>query len=339
MTNLASVNWTNMTTTMISNYTREDETQDTSIETGFLITIIAIVVNSITCPFSVSLNVLVVMAVKRRSRLQSKANILLACLAVTDVLTGLLAQPSFMLWKVLSLLDIEQLALDFNIININCLRFLLVCSSLHVMLVVCERLVAIKLTFRYPNIVTVRNMKLAVLFCWVYSFLLRIVDSLLKDFSVSILLVVPVLVCCIVFVLCSYVILYRETCRHKKMMKTRQLLEDEQKRVVKENKALMTSVLVVGALVFCLLPGVAYLLLRLSGVNVSPNSTVAWQTWIRSAFMLNSLLNPLIYCWRQKEIRNFVLKRSALAVHPSSQARNSAVQWLKPKGTLTDSRL
>ena len=42
---------------------------------------VTIVINNITCPFTVLLNVLVLMAVKRKPALQSKTNILLACLA------------------------------------------------------------------------------------------------------------------------------------------------------------------------------------------------------------------------------------------------------------------
>ena len=39
-------------------------------------------------------NVMVIMAVKRRRRLQTNTNILLACLAATDALTGLINAAS-----------------------------------------------------------------------------------------------------------------------------------------------------------------------------------------------------------------------------------------------------
>ena len=42
----------------------------------------------IACPFTVLFNLLVIYAGKKRPSLQSNTNILLACLAVTDVLTG-----------------------------------------------------------------------------------------------------------------------------------------------------------------------------------------------------------------------------------------------------------
>jgi len=68
----------------------EETTLRVPIEVSFIINLI---VNGIACPFKVLLNVLVIMAVKRRRRLQSNSNILLACLATTDAFTGLLVQP------------------------------------------------------------------------------------------------------------------------------------------------------------------------------------------------------------------------------------------------------
>ena len=55
----------------------------------------AIFLNILTSPVTIVMNVLVMMAVKTRPRLQSKYNILLACLAGTDLLVGAASQPSY----------------------------------------------------------------------------------------------------------------------------------------------------------------------------------------------------------------------------------------------------
>ena len=119
-------------------------------EVSFIITII---INSITCPLTILLNVLVIMAVKRRPTLQSKTNILLSCLAATDVLTGLTAQPSFILWKTFELFGISY-SKTARVLHNSLIRAVSVCSSLHLMLVTCERLIAIKFTMHYPYLVT-----------------------------------------------------------------------------------------------------------------------------------------------------------------------------------------
>ena len=92
MANLTGSNFTNFS----SKFTNDEDAANVSLRVSYIITII---INSITCPFTVLLNVLVIMAVKRRRRLQTNSNILLACLAATDALTGLTSQPSFVAWK------------------------------------------------------------------------------------------------------------------------------------------------------------------------------------------------------------------------------------------------
>jgi len=68
----------------------------------------AIIVNSLTCPFTVLLNVLVIIAVKRRPRLRTKTNILLACLAAVDLLSGFVVQPCFVFWKAFQLNGVDN---------------------------------------------------------------------------------------------------------------------------------------------------------------------------------------------------------------------------------------
>ena len=89
MVNSSLASFTNFT-----NITREEGDRDVP---SMADSIIIIIINTITFPCTVLLNLLVIKAVKTNS------NIMLACLAVTDALTGLLGQPLFVLWKILVL--------------------------------------------------------------------------------------------------------------------------------------------------------------------------------------------------------------------------------------------
>ena len=284
---------------MFTNSTTEDDTA--KIKVSY---IIAIIINCITCPFTVLLNMLVIMAVKRRPRLQTNANILLACLAATDTLAGLTSQPSFILLSLLKALQLVGVAknnpvrLFYNVV----LRILSICSCLHLMLVTCERLIAIKFTMHYQNIVTKRKIKVAVISCWIISI----------TFHGENPFIVLVVMLCIVFVASTYVMLYLETRRHQKIIKTQQMPREEVERFAKENKALKTTVYVVGAIALCFSP-MAFIfifrLLKLQSFPVSP-------PWIQTFAMLNSFLNPLIYCWRQTEMRKFVFRKKTQVVYP-----------------------
>ena len=273
-----------------SNTTMEEETRlSLPAQVSFIINII---INSIMCPFTVVLNVLVIMAMKRRPRLQSYSNILLACLAATDAVNGLVAQSSFILWMILKLLGMtnQKMVLIFH--N-SALRASLVSSSLHLMLVTCERLVAIKFTIHYPYVITKQNIKVAVTAFWILAISSEVLKNLIDQTIISNTVTALSLFACVLFVAISYVMLYRETRRHEKKIETQQLPQEEVERFAKESKALKTTVYVVGAVVMCLLPA-AFLLLSVVGRQKLQQSLLflVYTPWIRTCGMLNSLLNP-----------------------------------------------
>ena len=303
LTNITSLNATNP-------LTFKGETQDVHATIFWIIP--CIIINGITCPFTFILNVLVIAAVKRRPRLQSNANIMLACLAVTDVLTGLTAQPLYAIWMTLETLGISNCAL--YLVYELFFTTLAPCSFLHLTLVVLERLVAIKFPFRYHLIVTMRNIKLAVPFCWVYGILYCMVLQFGDNkFMMYYIWVALPFVSCFVFIIVSYLVLYFETRRHQRRIKTQQLPREDVERYVTDNRALKTTVFVVGSVSLCLVPMCFYYLLRAFGVHLVKESNRAM---LRTFLMLNSFLNPLIYCWRQKEMRQYLFKCSTQVVHP-----------------------
>ena len=72
----------------------ENLQQPSSFFQGFLI--LYVIINIIMAPFAVVLNALVMIAVKTKSQLRAqKSNVVLAMLALTDFLAGILAQPIF----------------------------------------------------------------------------------------------------------------------------------------------------------------------------------------------------------------------------------------------------
>ena len=313
MTNLSASKVVNISQAM-TNITLDDKVLSVPPKVSY---IIAMMLSSIICPFTIVLNVLVIMAVKRRPRLQSCANILLACLAVTDALTGLLVQPTFIIWRIFQVLG----GINTDIVRQLHLLFLLVVtfsSGFHLMLVTCERLIAIKYTMHYPHLVTTQNIKVAVTSSWVLALSCSILWPLpnLLSFNEGVrdkigkMAVSFILSSCVVFMTASYVILYRETAYQKNKIKTQQLPREEVERFAKERKALKTTVYVVGAVLLCLSPAA---ISTFVSVIANQNNTLLGP-WSRVIVMLNSLLNPLIYCWRQKEMRLFVFRMSSPAV-------------------------
>ena len=119
-----------------------------------------------------------------------------------------------------------------------------------------------------------------------------------------------VMISCIVSIVMSYAILYKETTYQQNKIKTQQPPQKEVQRFFKERKAVKTTVYVVGTVLLCFSPGTVLTILS----NIRELNIPYPAPWIITIVMLNSLLNPLIYCWHQTEMRQFVFQASSPAV-------------------------
>ena len=128
---------------------------------------------------------LVIMAVKRRSRLRTNSNILLACLAVGDALTGLFSQPSYVLWRIFLIFGLSS-SETLKKVNVIVMTTLAYASCLHLMLITFERLIAIKFTMQYSKVINDNKLKITVLLIWSISLMCRI-SVVLKIYLVTIL--------------------------------------------------------------------------------------------------------------------------------------------------------
>ena len=240
---------------------------------------------------------------------------MLACLAVTDVLTGLTSQPLFIIWNLSQLVGTEETFAGFFIFLWFFFPWLSLFSCLHLLAVVCERLFAIKFPYRYHQILTKKNIKLAILFFWMYSGTCRIgLYQIDQKSSLYGVFGAHIAIASVAFVSCSYAVLYSETRRHKKMIKAQCLSQEDVERFLKEGKALKTTVLVFAALGLCIFPGILFLAFRNFDNRFYPLKEIVW-----TLVTINSLLNPLIYCWRQRELRKFIFKPLSQEVFPVDQ--------------------
>ena len=294
--------------------------------------IIIIIINTITFPFTVILNLLVIKAVKTTPRLRTNNNILLACLAVTDTLTGLLGQPLFILWRIFLIFNLSS-SKTVGTSFVSFLLVILVSSYFHLMLVTFERLIAIKVTMLYSNIITEKNMKIAVIIVWITASIYGVLIGTEKV-NTARYLTGPLAISCILFLTFAYLIMYRETARHKEKIKTQQLPQEDVERFLKENKALKTTLFVAGAVLVCLLPVGFFFVVAVAGLrDIFPINLPL----IFTCAMLNSLVNPLIYCWRQKEMKNVIFGMRTQIVHLDDK-RNSLVIVLRLVLSITRSK-
>ena len=110
------------------------------------------------------------------------------------------------------------------------------------------------------------NIKSAVIAFWLIAIFCGVFRVIKSQISFSNSVYILILVLCSIFILSAYTILYFETRRHHKMIKTQQLPQEEVERFTKENKAFKTSVLVVAAVVLCFIPAILSMILFFAGI-------------------------------------------------------------------------
>ena len=214
----------NFSLTSFTNTTNITRREGDRVVPSMANSIIIIILNTITIPCTVILNVLVIKAVKTTPRLRTNNNILLACLAVTDALTGLLGQPLFILWRIFLIFDLSS-SKTVGISFISFLLVTLVSSYFHLMLVTFERLIAIKFTMQYSNIITEKNMKIAVIVARIIGSIYGVLGGT-EEVNKALYLPGPLAISCILFLNFAYLVMYRETARHKEKIKTQQLPQE-----------------------------------------------------------------------------------------------------------------
>ena len=192
-------------------------------KTAFSMT--AIILNVLSFPVTILMNLLVIMAVKTRRRLQSKYNILLACLAGTDLLVGAASQPTLIAGEIYVIKGLPLIEYCRYYEETRLIYFIPLFASLfHLTLISIERFVAIKYTFRYVTIVTEFRLKIAVVSCWVIACCPAILERLFREFEIIIMVAtISFVYFNISLILFCHLSVYFVTRRHEKQIKCEQV--------------------------------------------------------------------------------------------------------------------
>ena len=275
---------------------------DDYIVVDYFSIVLAIIINLLTCPFVILLNALFITAMKTKRRLQTTYNILLACLAVTDLLVGIGAQPAFIALEIIILNGGGSSFLFCRLFIMLQMTILCLClvSVLHLTVISTERFVAMKYPLRYENIVTQFRLIVAVGSCWfivaVYFVLRTLKLRVFPSFSIILVSFLAIFSC--------HTYAYLVSRRHMIQIKTEQVSQEATAKFLKEKKAWKTTSVIIGAVLMCYLPGVMIAIVpEIFPVFLIQRLRRSLRPLFLSFSMLNSLLNPVIYWWKSKEIR------------------------------------
>ena len=265
--------------------------------------------------FSLSLttflgNVLILFALRKVNSIRPQTKLLFQCLAVTDLAVGLAAQPLLAITFILGAVK-RNIILYIYHVSIP-MGFVLQTVSVLTTTAICvDRLLALLLGLRYPQVVTFRRVGL-LLFCfWLLSSAvigLRYITGYVET-ARSILIALMSL--SIIVSLTSYAKIYRRLRHQQRQVQIHVPQPRPQPQngeaillnIARYKKTVSSIVCVQLALGFCYLPYMSVVMLLTNGII----TLTGWGSLLLGATItilcLNSTLNPILYCWRIREVK------------------------------------
>ena len=268
-----------------------------------------VIINVLTFPLTTVLNALVMVAVKVKARLRAhKSNILLATLACTDFVVGLIVQPVFVAKFIVTLLD-ETSGVLCTLQDISRILATSVCvaSLIHLALISGERFLAMKHPFSYIKHVTAFRLLAASALAWLVSVMLQILLAVARQrtgFSAFLPVNGFLIGVAITFFVFCHATVYRETRRHEQQLAAQQVTQEARKQFERDKRALKLTSIIVGVLMLCYIPLNVTRFVLLQDRSEMSTETVFTSFYLAPSLMLlNSLLNPIIYSVKMRQFR------------------------------------
>ena len=251
-------------------------------------------------------NILILIALRKVTSLHPPTKLLFQCLAITDLGVGLTSQPLF---ATVLLTDYRNVNWSVSVIFSNYLSLIFCGVSMNISTALSvDRLLALLLGLRYRHVVTEeKRVRIAVACCWLTALVTALVIFLTGG-KIFPRIAMILIILSVIISLSSYT---------KIVLKLRQHQTSVQENVhqgmanaggvpvnLKQYKRTVVSIaLVQVALIACYVPFL--ITLMLVQLNSIPNNVFVL---VSTTFLyLNSSLNPFLYCWRIKEVRQAVL--------------------------------
>ena len=273
---------------------------------------LAIAVTAAASPFTILLNILVIVAVKKRRELQKNSNILIASLAVADLLVGAVSMPLSISVDALILRGTVSEDIICRISNIT--GFVLYTaysvSLHHLILIAWERYVAIVKCMEYQVIVTKGRVKRYAGIAWITALVTTALYAALVATGIryEILLVLNVILrlswlISIAMFAYFYGMVYIEIRKENRNQVSQ--VSALIKAGIDLSKIAYTAFLLTVAVFISSVPAVLVYIVTAFSPVFRENAVFRWA----EAFLqINSLVNPALYFYRRNRYRKAALK-------------------------------
>ena len=266
-----------------------------------------VVSNAILAITSTLGNTLILIALSKESCLHPPSKILLRSLALSDLFVGIFLEPLL----VMALTTVEYgsfFPCYYSIIVFVFIGIPLFFVSLFTLTAVSvDRLLALLLGIRYRQVVTFKRVLLFVICFWTLSVVLPFGRFLNPNFlpyygSIAVTL-------CLVISTCCHSRIYQKLLRHQAQIQEH-VHQGQQNghaplNIARYRKTVSSALWVQFTVLACYLPtGILLALMAVKGATLS--LLIVW-TFTTTLTLLNSSLNPILYCWKMREVRRAVI--------------------------------
>ena len=287
-------------------------TNQSSTEVRFLIqgsdAVLYIAVCAINGVFSLMTllgNFVALGAIWRTPSLHTPSNVFVFGLAVSDFGVGLIAQPSFVVVSVIEFVTETRLGMPWVRAFVSTQAVFVFATALTLTMVSVDRFIALTFHLKYKAIITVKRARGILFFIWIASIAYGLAFLLLGA-RLHHILSAAVFSACMIINLLVYFIIYRIARRHHVQIQAQEQIQARQENGTSNMSAYRKSVINIFLLstlfVLCCVP---YIFVRvyISFADLSRNRRMFAARLSASSMYLNSLFNPLLYCWRMRDLR------------------------------------
>ncbi|XP_078359813.1 melanocyte-stimulating hormone receptor-like [Oculina patagonica] len=251
-------------------------------------------------------NSLILVALHKESSLHPPSKLLFRCLATTDLCVGLIVEPLNVVYR-MSLVHEKWNLCRFAVDSTYITGYVLSSVSLLTLTAISiDRLLALLLGLRYRHVVTIKRTYVTVVVFWITStfaatsYLLNQLITLWYSF-----IGIPL---CVVTSIVSYSKIFLTLRHHQFQVQGHIQLEQPSQvnplNIARYRKAVSSALWVQLTLVACYLPyGIVVALF--SNGRLSSSDYLAWDLTVTLVY-LNSSLNPFLYCWKIREVKQAV---------------------------------
>ena len=266
------------------------------------------VINTVLAITAIVGNALILVALCRETSLHLPSKVLIRNLVASDLSVGFV-ELVFVGYWVSILQEQWQICQYFYLAYVTGAYISLTVSLWTLAAISVDRLLALLLGLGYRQVVTRRRVYVVAIAIWLLIGLGNAITAMLNPYAATIVSVTGSIICLITALLCYTRIFFK--LRHQQT-RTRNNPPELENRTILLNvsryrRTVFTALWMQSALVFCYFPYTLLAPFARPEIEKRLSSTVYFLLYLTITLLFfNSTLNPILYCWKIKEVRRIV---------------------------------